>query len=984
MGAGSSKKIDLITQIPLSGQENNEKLVPWLLYNANVSDESDGFVTESVSIFDYVDDPNSRNACLILKTLRHPNIIQLHKYHSTPTITATTVLNNAYNDHQNTCYLVTEPLTPLVNCISNLNIHEILAGIFDVMSALKFLHYNAKIIHNNVATLSVFIGSDHAWKLGCFERATSSNSVATTATAAAATTNTAKQQTAKCEVFAPDRDGFVAFIEEIADLDYFNLNENNVNILKEVVEEIKNRATSGDDDVNDDVIDDSYPCNEHCSHFLNSTNILNKSDFVQILSFLKFIVLKSKEEKKEFFNSHCCYIVKKINFVATRSLVPKLQALPEELVTKRLLPLLTQRFVFLDETACSEFLPKFLTPRPATILTSGEWVLSEESFRTSLVPLLLKIFTIRETYVRLVLLENFKSYCRCIGEEDLKTFVLDELLLSSRESDDKLVEHSLIALSCLVPILGGNVVMGSRRTKYFFDGNVKQQPLKPCMDPGVDNLQEVLNKTKNSKKHNHRQQHLQLHQQRHYNKLNVNSKECSADISAVPNENTVNQTLTDLTANTNTNTTTTNNDLIINNNDIDSITITANNNTDVDKQQHKYLQRPIAIIEPKTNYHKPTLKELISIKNDCEDDDDKNDRKEDTDTDDDAYQNITDNMNTNSPSTNIKTEIFIIPYSLTGHTDKNRSINPSDRTKPSQNFQLPRNNGGAMKLTTTSQPPHNPSNKSSTTTIETLVQQSPSKNIQSPATPTQKNIEIKFDEEKNQMMGNIADKTNSAWEDMWESVDEPEDMKKNQLILPKITKSETITSASSRKQQQTSASSAITPTSRAPTSTSIKQTDKNTNFLKVKHAMDQPLGYGYDIKMVEIKKKTPENDAKNDDFDLFSELIPNIDFRKSEILIENSLNRKSSTTGLPTNSTRDITPTSANSNLNYDAINYSPDSIYSNNNNNNNNNNNCNKYNNNNNNDIVTAASPTTNYKLFQRTDNDWGDWNNDDDDIML
>ena len=56
-----------------------------------------------------------------------------------------------------------------------------------------------------------------------------------------------------------------------------------------------------------------------------------------------------------------------IMFFFFRNLLPKLLSLPEELVGRRLVPLLLSRFVILDQTACQFVLPHILTPCLGTV-----------------------------------------------------------------------------------------------------------------------------------------------------------------------------------------------------------------------------------------------------------------------------------------------------------------------------------------------------------------------------------------------------------------------------------------------------------------------------------------------------------------------------------------------------------------------------------------------------------------------------------------
>ena len=66
-----------------------------------------------------------------LKVLRHPAIL---KYHA------------SYEDSSET-YLITEPVVPVEAVIEDLDVREIVAGLFCIVQALDFLH--DKVMHKN-------------------------------------------------------------------------------------------------------------------------------------------------------------------------------------------------------------------------------------------------------------------------------------------------------------------------------------------------------------------------------------------------------------------------------------------------------------------------------------------------------------------------------------------------------------------------------------------------------------------------------------------------------------------------------------------------------------------------------------------------------------------------------------------------------------------------------------------------------------------
>ena len=77
-----------------------------------------------------------------------------------------------------------------------------------------------------------------------------------------------------------------------------------------------------------------------------------RSDFVQILNFLRNLTIKSEEEKVVFF----------------RDIVPKLFKLPQTLVAERLARPMLARFVLLEPSAVQYLIPHLLTPAKGRLI----------------------------------------------------------------------------------------------------------------------------------------------------------------------------------------------------------------------------------------------------------------------------------------------------------------------------------------------------------------------------------------------------------------------------------------------------------------------------------------------------------------------------------------------------------------------------------------------------------------------------------------
>ncbi len=129
------------------------------------------------------------------------------------------------------------------------------------------------------------------------------------------------------------------------------------------------------------------------------TDILEHSyfkeqDYVTIVSFLQNLPCHNKSERAQFY----------------QCLVAKLDKIPEKLIARQLTKLLLSRMVLLDDEAVEHLLPHLLTPRSGDETKRDHQdppthpLLSMEMFKENVVPLLIKVFKVRDVHIRLVLL----------------------------------------------------------------------------------------------------------------------------------------------------------------------------------------------------------------------------------------------------------------------------------------------------------------------------------------------------------------------------------------------------------------------------------------------------------------------------------------------------------------------------------------------------------------------------------------------------
>ncbi|XP_064650130.1 protein-associating with the carboxyl-terminal domain of ezrin-like [Lineus longissimus] len=469
MGAESS----LLNDVNIGESIHSNDKRGWDLHKAKKADGS------RVSAFVYQLQTKSssgerlENLVKHLKTIRHPTIMKFL----------------AYGKISGNHVLVTEPVQCLDQVIEGLSPCEILAGMYNVIEAITFLHEAASVCHNNICMSSIFVGADGAWKLGGMECACSienlSENFIERCTASRDSDCIPPEDKLKSGAkstppppHARDSFGFGALAEQ----------------LMEYLVELGPLTQSFDQKLQTLMHDD--PASRPKVKSLLQDKLF-KNDFMEIARFLRNITLKSERDKEKFF----------------KNLVPRLLQLPADLIATRLATLLLSRFVLLDESADRYLVPHLLTSSKVrnTSYLEDEFnaILPDKLFRLHIIPELYKIFHVRDAHIRLVLLRNFSNYAHMFDKETLRSVIIPQLLVGLRDFNDEIVELSLRSLADLVPVLGGDIIVGGKRVKYFSEGKPKFQPGSSMKLNHTDRRCNNTPNGRHSSLHNHIDNHVE-------------------------------------------------------------------------------------------------------------------------------------------------------------------------------------------------------------------------------------------------------------------------------------------------------------------------------------------------------------------------------------------------------------------------------------------------------------------------------------------
>jgi len=202
-----------------------------------------------------------------------------------------------------------------------------------------------------------------------------------------------------------------------------------------------------------------------------SDELFLTSDFVQIKSFLTNFAQFNEDDKKLFFNN----------------LVERLRGLSHNLIVNLISFIVSSRLIMSNPDVHNKLLPFILIPayneneEILYELTSGESItlrplLNKNVFKMQIIPLICKMYCVRDLQIRLLLLQYLPNYAPLISKACLRQFILPQILLGIKDTNDELVSLTFKSLSHLINIFGASFVLGAR-VKLFSSGIPKLNEL---------------------------------------------------------------------------------------------------------------------------------------------------------------------------------------------------------------------------------------------------------------------------------------------------------------------------------------------------------------------------------------------------------------------------------------------------------------------------------------------------------------------------
>ncbi|XP_014665247.1 PREDICTED: protein-associating with the carboxyl-terminal domain of ezrin-like [Priapulus caudatus] len=379
------------------------------------------------------------NAAKQLKILRHPTILKF--FASCQNVEGT--------------FLITEQVKPLKLVLDALSAAEICAGLYNVLEAACFLHERGGVCHNNISVSSIYVAQDGSWRLGGVEHLCKFQD------ATRAFLDKCRPLRDPMYIAPEEKSGHVLNTLENGDSRDVYAFGVLANVMLDRLGELEDITTAFHNRIENEFLNPDPRQRPKLKSLTNDR--IFRNEFLEVIKFLSQITIKRNEEKEEFF----------------KCVVRKLYHLSPELVAARLAILLLTRFVVLDASAGEHLYLHLLTPGPDEsrreyVPGALNPVLPTHLYKQYIIPQLTKMFNVRETHVRLLLLKHFSAYLELFPRDILRQVILPQLLLGLKDYNENIVAASLRGLADIVPLVGAESVIGGQQSRYFFEGQPKK------------------------------------------------------------------------------------------------------------------------------------------------------------------------------------------------------------------------------------------------------------------------------------------------------------------------------------------------------------------------------------------------------------------------------------------------------------------------------------------------------------------------------
>ncbi|KAK9810296.1 hypothetical protein WJX72_008245 [[Myrmecia] bisecta] len=369
-------------------------------------------------------DPNleaARNGVKRLRMVRHPNVLAFKDTAEVEEKGVTVI------------YLVTEPVTPLVEVLSTMDLQAsardeyVAMGLYHIAKAVGFLNNDCKVIHGNISLRAVVVTETLDWRLHGFDLMSDHQSPSHDLPLIAAAWMVGAQykpgelakmewdQVAQSPPWAVDAWGLGCLMQEAFSGQQLARTEdlrNTDRIPKPLLQDYQRLLSS-------------QPSRRLNPAKLAESSVL-KNKLVDMIAFLENLAVKDSMEKDQFF----------------KRLPPQIPSLPVAVAQRKLLPMLASALEFGGAPSTAL----------AALLQIGQ-TLEAEEFTKRVVPSISKLFASSDRTIRRSLLENIDTFGPTLTQSVVEEQIYPAVATGFSDGNAYLRELTLKSMLVLAPKL---------------------------------------------------------------------------------------------------------------------------------------------------------------------------------------------------------------------------------------------------------------------------------------------------------------------------------------------------------------------------------------------------------------------------------------------------------------------------------------------------------------------------------------------------
>lgn len=385
---------------------------------------------------------SARNGVKRLRTLRHPNVLSFK--------------DTAELDErgETIIYLVTEPVTPLLEVLQSLDVtgparqEYVAMGLYHIAKAVSFINSDCKLIHANICMRAVVVTETLDWRLHGLDLMTEHMATGDLPLMSASWMVGAQykpSEIAKCEwssiqsgpPWAVDSWGLGCLMQEAfngAEMASMEELRNTAPIPKPVLQDYQRLLSS-------------QPARRLNPAKLAESSVL-KNKLVDTIAFLENLAVKDSAEKDLYF----------------KRLPGAIPSLPLPVLRRKLLPMLAQALTFGGAPAVAL----------GSILQIGS-SMEEAEFTQRVVPCVSKLFTSTDRSIRRSLLENIDAFGKHLTQAIVEEQIYPNVTTGFTDSNAYLRELTLKSMLTLAPKLSQRTLSNSL-LKFLAKLQVDEEP----------------------------------------------------------------------------------------------------------------------------------------------------------------------------------------------------------------------------------------------------------------------------------------------------------------------------------------------------------------------------------------------------------------------------------------------------------------------------------------------------------------------------